>query len=106
MPAKTQNSEVRIVAIEMEDQSFTVYSIPSLPSLEFGLGESDSENGDDRLEHLDEIERKNCPPPAVEQIKTKKESLLRNPEEITKDCVESEKWTHEAPSCNFAGGIL
>ena len=42
MPTKTQNSEVRIVAIKMEDESFTVYSIPSLPSQEFGLGESDS----------------------------------------------------------------
>eukprot|EP00795_Rhopilema_esculentum_P011844 gene11844-2382_t len=51
---QTQNSEVRIVAIEMEDESFTVYSILFLPSQEFGLGESDSENGDDRLEDLDE----------------------------------------------------
>ena len=59
LPAKTQNREVRIVAIEMEDESFKVYSIPSLPSQEFSLGESDSENGDDRLEDLDESAKRN-----------------------------------------------
>ena len=94
LPAKTQNSEVRLVAIEMEDQSFTVYSIPSLPSQEFGLGESDSENGDDRLEDLDESAKT-----VLLQLLNKSKRKRKASCEIRKKSLKNEskgkKWTHE-----------
>ena len=115
LPTKTQNSKVRIVAIEMENESSTVYSILSLPSQEFGLGESDSENGDDRLEDLDES-AKTVLLQLLNKSKRKRKASCKIQEKSTKTESKVKKWTHEAPSCQYAftasaschftGGIL
>ena len=93
LPVKTKNSEVRFVAIEMEDESFTVYSIPSLPLQEFGLGEGYSENSDDWLEDLDES-LKTVLLQLLSKSKRKREASCEIRKKSPKTMSKEKKWTH------------
>eukprot|EP00795_Rhopilema_esculentum_P004025 gene4025-20194_t len=82
----------------MEDESFTVYSILSLPSQEISLGENDSENGNDRLEDLDER-----PKTVLLQLLNKSKQKTKASCEIWKKSPKTESkgknGLNEVPSC-------